>query len=120
MQAKMDGYNANPIKLFPIKSDDLELFRREMKRRKKPTAAGRSHDAAKGLKRLGFPVEVDETKAGPARAPRKARPEAAREPQAPLGVVLLEMYACAQFAPANALILAAGGRKLRLATEGIL
>ena len=114
----MDGYNATPVKLFPIKSDDLELFRREMKRLKKPTAAGRSHDAAKGLQRLGFPVEVDATKAGPARLPRRPRPEAAREPQAPLGVVLLEMYACSQFAPADALVRSAGGRKLRLATEG--
>ena len=114
----MEGHDAVPIKLFPIKSDDLELFRREMVRLKKPTAAGRALDAAKGLQRLGFAVEVDGTKSGPPRLPRPPRPEAARQPLAPLGVVLLEMYACCQFAPANALVQAAGGPKLRLATEG--
>ena len=117
-RSKMEGHDATPIKLFPIRSDDLELFRRDMNRLRKPTAARRSHDAAKGLQRLGFSVEVDATKSGPARLPRRARPEKAREPQAPLGVVLLEMYACGQYAPADALIRAAGGRKLRLATEG--
>ena len=117
-RSKMEGYDATPMKLFPIRSDDLELFRRDMIRLKKPTAAGRAHDAAKGLQRLGFSVEVDATKSGPARLPRRARPEAAREPLAPLGVALLEMYACGQYSPADQLVRAAGGPKLRLATEG--